>query len=194
MIEVLSDFVRSNFGQAALLAVVTALVGRWLTARGRLVWAVSHQHWYRMPRLDQDGTFPVITQQIWFQNVGRAAIDAVEIVLNWRPQHFEIWSPRQFETSTLADGRFVLQIPSLAGQEHFTISMIDTVRELPAVINVRSKAGVARELPMAPQRIWPTWFLVLGWVVLFVGAVTVGYLLLQAIIATVHLYQTAAPS
>ena len=188
MVQTLWDFARSNFGQAILLAIVTGLAGRWFTAKGRLVWAVSHQHWYRMPRLDDDGTFPVITQQIWFQNVGRAAIDAVEIVLNLKPQHYEIWSPRHYETTSLPDGRFVLLIPALAGQEYFTISMIDTIKELPAVINVRSKTGVARQLPMAPQRLWPRSIQTALFGFAFIGGITIAYLILKAIVATGQLY------
>jgi hypothetical protein len=69
MLSLVVYFFSSGIGQALTIAAITAAVGRTLTARGKLAWAVSHQHFYRMPRFRDDGFFPVRTQQIWFQNL-----------------------------------------------------------------------------------------------------------------------------
>jgi hypothetical protein len=181
--DLISSIVQSQLFHALMVALVTALIGRALTAPGRVVWAVSHQHYYRVPMVAEDGTFPIVTQQVWFQNVGRAPVHGVEIVLNWNPQHFEIWSPRKFSQSVLPDGRLVVSIPSLAGYEIFTLSMIDTFRDLPIVLNVRSEQGLGKQVPMMPQRIWPTWFLAILGAALLIGVTTVAYLALQGVLA-----------
>lgn len=152
------SFVTSSNGllQAIIIAVLSAVIARLVTPRGRLVWSTSHQHFYRIPNL-QGGNFPVRTQQLWFQNVGRAAIEDIEVVLNWEPQHFEVWNPRAYNKTKLEDGRLVLTFPYLAAQEGFTLSMIDTVEDLPAVLSTRSKSGLGKAIPMAPQRLFPRW-------------------------------------
>lgn len=172
----------SGFWQAILLAVLTGFAGRLLAARGKLIWSVSHQHFYAMPRLDGDGSFPVRTQQIWFQNAGRASIEGVEIVLNWRPQHFEIWNPRQFTSSTLPDGRLIISIPNLSGYETFTLSMIDTFKDLPIVLNIRWKDGVGKVIDMTPQRVWPAWALWFWAAIIVVGITTILFGLLQSVL------------
>ena len=172
----------SGFWQAIILALVTALITRAFAVRGKLVWSVSHQHVYVMPRLDDHGSFPVQTQQIWFRNSGRQSIEALEIVLNWRPQHFEIWTPRQFEAASLPDGRLVISLPYLSGQEGFTLSMIDTFRDLSIVLNVRWKGGIGTNIPMAPQRIWPMWFNRLAALILLAGLTAILYVILQGVL------------
>jgi hypothetical protein len=182
MVELLRSFVTSNFGQAILIAFVTGIATRLLTARGKLVWSVSHQHFYSVPRIDPNGAFPVRTQQIWIQNVGRASIEQLEIVLNWKPQHLEVWVPRKYEEAILPDERLVLQFPTLAGGESFTISMIDTFRELPIVCNARWKAGLGRHIAMGPQQLWPSAVRYLVLALLLIGITTILYIILQIVL------------
>ncbi|WP_395449048.1 hypothetical protein ACHMW7_03835 [Aminobacter sp. UC22_36] len=182
MLSLVVYFFSSGIGQALTIAAITAAVGRTLTARGKLAWAVSHQHFYRMPRFRDDGFFPVRTQQIWFQNLGRAPVEGIEIVLNWKPQHYEIWDPRKYEEVIMPDGRFALMVDSLSGRERFTLSMIDTINDLPGIMNVRTKSGEVRNLIMAPQRVWPNRILWLVAALLLIGITTGVYLALQWLI------------
>jgi hypothetical protein len=95
---------------AAGLSIVIAVVGRFLSPRGRVKWAVTHEHTFLThptppppPPTQQPGTrvvptvtpppaqpLLVFTRTIWVQNVGRAPIEDVEIIFNYHPQHFEI--------------------------------------------------------------------------------------------------------
>lgn len=192
MWHALVDFATSSFGQAIALAIATAIIGRLVTARSKLVWAVSHQHWYRMPRLDEDGSFPVITQQVWFQNTGRLPDEDIEIVLNWKPQHFEVWQPRDYGSGTLPDGRFALKVPYLAGGEVMTLSMIDTIREMPVIVSVRSKAGLGKMVAMSPQRVWSNWIIYPALLLLIVGITTLLYFALQLGVRLIAVYNMAA--
>lgn len=182
MIEIIKDILQSGAGQALIIAAITGIVAQVLSPRGKLVWAVSHQHHYRMPRLDASGHFPVVTQQVWFQNTGRSTIGDIEIVLNWKPQHFEIWDPREYNNVTLEDGRYILKFPSLNPQEFFTLSMIDTLNDIPAVLNVRWSGGRGVLVAMGPQRIFPRAFELTIVSLLFIGIVSILYFALQFII------------
>jgi hypothetical protein len=157
-----------SFLQTIAIAILTALAARYLAPKGKLIWGLSHQHFYQMPRIE-GGNFPVRTQQIWFQNMGRAAIEDIEVVLNYPPQHYEVWDPRSFETLLLADKRLVLKFPSLYPREGFTLSMIDTISDIPQILHVRSKSGVGKAIEMRPQQVWPTWVLYVIWILIFVG-------------------------
>lgn len=190
MLETLQAFANSNLAQTLLIAAITAVAARLFTARGRLLWSVSHAHLYLVPRIDADGAFPVRTQQIWFENAGRAAIEDVEIILNYPPQHLEIWDPRVFTRENLPDNRVALRFPNLAGREKFTISMIDTFSDLPRVVSVRWKNGTGRFFPMAPQRVWPRRVLYPLLALWLVGVTACVFVALQGILAAVRIYSS----
>ncbi len=179
MIDLLTNILKSQIAQALIIAAIIGLFARIFTPKGKLVWGVSHQHHYRMPKFGESGTFPVVTQQIWFQNLGRLSIEDIEIVLNWKPQHFEIWDPRNWEQAQTPDGRFVIKIPSLNKTEFFTISMIDTINDLPGVINVRWKGGLGKIVKMGPQRVFPIWFNYFVLLLLFISLVSIMFFILQ---------------
>lgn len=179
MYQFVSDFIQSHIGQALIIAAVTSLVARLFTARGKLVWGVSHRHHYRVPNLADGSNFPVITQQVWFQNIGRSAITNLEIVLNWKPQHFEIWDPRSWEQASTPDGRHILKLPSLNAGEFFTLSMIETNNDLPNILSVRWLGGSGKQVKMGPARQFPMWFSYSLIGILLCGVTAIGFVLLQ---------------
>lgn len=182
MMETAKELLNNSIVQALLIAAVTAICARFWRSKGKLVWSVSHQHFYAMPRIDEKGLFPVRTQQIWVQNVGGLPVEKIEVVLNWKPQHFEVWDPRHFDSVILPDGRLAVTFPTLSNGEFFTISMIDTIQDLPVVLNVRWLGGTAKQIPMGPQRIWPHWWLLSMTSIWFIGIITILYLLLQVVL------------
>lgn len=175
MFEVLNSIVQSDIFRAVAITVLTGLFGRLFTAKGRLLWSVSHAFTYHIRNLES-GNFPVLTQQILVQNFGGAALNDVEIVLNYPPQHYEIWRPRQFETKHTPDGRLAILFPTIAGHETLTINMLDTLRELPIVVDVRSSAGLGREVQMLPVIRLPAWVYGLIWLLIVIGVSALLYL------------------
>lgn len=179
MVETLKELFQNDVVQALIIFGLTAIISTLFTKRGKLVWGFSHQHFYRITRIDGEGVFPIRTQQVWFQNTGRAAVEEIEIVLNWKPQHFEIWNPRKYETSELEDSRFIIQIPYLSDNEAFTISMLDSFKDLPSIVNVRSKTGQPKSISMRPQRIVPRSIIFVLTSLIMIGFSTVLFLLLK---------------
>jgi len=184
LVELVKEFFTSNIGQSLAIAAIIAIVTQLLTARGRLAWAVSHHYYYQLANPAGGAAIPVHTQEIWVQNVGRASIDNVEVTLNWKPQHLEIWSPRKYTEDQIANDRIVLTVPRLRGREFFRISMLES-RQLPAgaqlpdVLAVNWSGGEGRRVAMAPQRIYPKAVNWLGVLLFLVGATAIGYGLLQ---------------
>ncbi|AZO68936.1 MULTISPECIES: hypothetical protein [unclassified Mesorhizobium] len=180
MLEIIKEFFSSNIGQSLSIAGLIAIATQLLTARGRLGWSVTHQHFYQLPNPNGGANIPVRTQEIWVQNTGRAAIDGVEVTLNYQPQHYEIWSPRKFTPDILPNDRLALTFPSLAGKEFFRISIIDTRGvELPNVLSVRWGNGQGKRLPMRPMRVFPRSVLIAFACVSLIGTTTVFYFFLK---------------
>ncbi|UKK92053.1 hypothetical protein L7D45_09030 [Brucella pseudogrignonensis] len=191
MLELLGTIVASPIAQAIAIFVVTAWLKNRLDPKGKLVWSVSHQHYYRIPRLDAEGSFSVRTQQVWFQNLGRKPIESVEIVFNWKPQHLEVWEPRQYEMSSTPDGRLVLSLPNLSSKEWFTVSMIDTFGDIPEVLSVRWKGGIGQNITMVPMQVHSKAVLLALWALILLGSTTIIFLILRAGIYAFNALSTA---
>jgi hypothetical protein len=123
----------------------------------------------------------VRTRQIWIQNVGRASINKVEVVLNYPPQHYEIWPQRQYNSVTNPVGNLIILVESLAATEYFTISMLDGTKDLPNVTNVRCTEGTAKHVPMGPQRILPRYAVEGGRILIIFGGFSAIYWLIRAV-------------
>jgi hypothetical protein len=167
-------------GRAAGLSIVIAIIGRIVTPRGRVKWAVTHQYTFltranppqppptQQPAPPATGTqvvpaataqlaqpLLVFTRTIWVQNVGRAAVDDVEIIFSNRPHHFEVWPQRLYREDNNPAGNLAIRLNGLNPREWVTITMLNVAVQLPLVTNVRWKGGVATEAPMAPQQVFP---------------------------------------
>ncbi|MCK4204259.1 hypothetical protein J3U99_05720 [Brucella pituitosa] len=191
MLDLLGNLVANPIAQAIAIFFVTAWLKNRLEPKGKLVWSVSHQHYYRIPRLDAEGSFSVRTQQVWFQNLGKKPIENIEIVFNWKPQHLEVWEPRQYDTSSIPDGRHVLSLPNLSGKEWFNVSIIDTFGDIPEVISVRWKGGIGQNITMAPMQVHSKAVLLTLWVLILLGFTTIIFLMLRAGIYAFNALSTA---
>lgn len=184
-----------------LTALIAFLIGR--LRKGRLKWAVAHQHafWLRaQPQdapqvpLEQPAQLPaqqdaapvqdllIRTRQLWIQNTGRSAVRDVEVVLNYAPQHYELWPQRAYDSVPNRDGRLVIKVESLGPKEFFTLAMLDARMDLPEVMNLRSSDGTASQVAMAPQQIFSRTLIGFLWLLVFLGVFAAFYwsiLLLQ---------------
>jgi hypothetical protein len=176
--DLVSQILASRLVQTLALTFITVAAAQLALAHGKLRWSLRHLHWYKLPGAAANGdALDVVTQELWFQNTGRAPVEDVEIVFNWKPQHYELWGPRAHSEALLADSRFILRLPSLAAKEFVALSLLDT-RELPAVVNVRSKNSNARQLPIIPVRQFPQWFYLAATLLMLLGLSTAIYLML----------------
>lgn len=187
------DILSSRFVQAVILTLITILITQIALAKGKLRWSLRHQHYYSVPNMGPNGTdLPIITQELWFNNTGRAAVEDIEIVLNWNPMHFEIWSPRQHDPGIDPNGRLIIKLPSLAPKEFFTVSLLDT-KELPALVNVRSKNSEGKRIDMMPVRQFSTTVNAFIAILMLIGLATLIYWLLSGLASAWVMLPPSAP-
>jgi hypothetical protein len=175
---------------SVVLTALLALLAHLLLPRGRLKWSVPHFYSFLLPTSAQQGqpggqpipsTMLVRTADVWVQNAGRAPVTGVEIIFNYRPQHYELYPQRAFTEKVNPDGRLIIQVDSLGERECFTIAMIDGGVELPEVVNIRSDLGVAKKVMMGPMQIFPTWANGLALVLMIVGVLSLFFWTIRAI-------------
>lgn len=141
-------------------AVVTALIGvlfRYLRPAARIRWGLSHGFAFTLtPPNAKPQT--LYTQTIFVQNIGRAAASDVEVHLNFKPEHFQLWPSHSFAVETTPDNHFLIRLKNLGrNREWFTIEMVSG-SALPAILRVRTADGEAPQVPMAPTQQFPRWF------------------------------------
>nr|WP_315459223.1 hypothetical protein [uncultured Sphingorhabdus sp.] len=147
-----------------LIASVGWLLAQWLRRKPNLQYSVGHSwnHLVDQPLLDADGK--VVAEQqllrtasINVTNAGSESATSLEITFNWKPQNYNVWPARHFQTVINEDRRFTIKLESLAPNEFFRMEIMSTNAELPLLASVRCKECEGKLIPMGPQRIWPTW-------------------------------------
>jgi hypothetical protein len=152
MLQAVYDFLFvnavSSFAGTVLVGIVLAAVAKILDSRGRLRWAYPSQYAYSMPM--QDGNLAVWTRLMWVANGGSAPLEDVEVVLNFRPQHYEVWPPRPFDTKALDNDREAILFGNLAPHETVTIAFLESRpgMALGDVVSVRSKNDTGKAVPV----------------------------------------------
>lgn len=169
--EELSILPTSNDGKALLIALFATVFGgiilRWFSANSKLSWSYLHGHTYLVPfpantQAESPPTDQLYeTQSFYFYNAGRAPAKNIEIIFNFKPQHFELFPVIPYKVSENPDGRTIVSIESLGHKESFNIEQI-AAGTLPTIINVRTESGQAVHkefwfLPKPPK--WHIWLI-----------------------------------
>ena len=148
--------------------------------KARIEWGVGHSFSHIVPQNDGSELL-IATQTVHIKNAGRAAAEKLEIYLNFKPEQFHIWPPRQFETILTHDKRFLIKMDYLEPQKGFDIELLQAKYQLPHLIDIRSINGSAKQIEVMPMRLFPVWFqgLVISWMCM--GIYLTIYLLLKLI-------------
>ena len=93
-----------------------------------------------------------------------------EVIHSAKPDFMKILPPLDFTEDTTPSGEHVIRIKNLGPSEHFFTQMLSYKTPVPALLNVRSKAGQAKPVPVQFQRVYPKWFY---WLVGFVLVVVI---------------------
>ena len=162
---------------SAAVTLLAALIKYLLRPKSRLIYSSPHAFTFLLK--GEDGTsFNVSTSSIWVTNAGREPANEVEVTFNYPPQFFNVWPARNFEQIKAPDDRYTLKFANIAPKEFFQIELLGTAAVLPAVLNFRSKEGVASNIMMIPMRVYPKAMNILFGLLVLVGATTLVYLLL----------------
>lgn len=170
--EILAVFI--TFG----LTGFTALLGQIFSAKPNVKWAVMENS-HLLPR-DNDGRpFSVFTQKLWFRNVGRKVAENVEIVLNFKPQHFEVFPHLEWDTRENPDGRLIIKIERLNPRELLFVSMLNSNVDLPSVTNVRWNGGQGKQIEVWVTQKFPHWINLSALLLMLLGGATMVYVIVR---------------
>ena len=184
-------------------ALLTALLLWLFRARVRLLWGLTHGFAFmirptpprpaaqgaaaQLPASSAQGAaaqlpasqpFLVLSTSLVLANDGRVPATNVEVVFNCRPENFEVWPARPYQTVTGADGHFTLQFASVAPKEQFQIELL-TPHRRPDVLNVRCSECVGRAIPMRPMRVFSKWVQIVFFSLAFLGLAAVVYIVIS---------------
>ncbi len=157
----LTEFFSNTYVQTLLLSFMSAIIAAIFATRPRVIWSKTHQSSFRLKTNEGEKPLYIYTSEIWIKNSGRAQAKHLEVVLNFKPQHYQVWSPRKCREELLADDRLSLTFETLGPQDEFEIAMLDSFGETPNVIEVRHEAGLARETEMQTTAKPGTFFLLI---------------------------------
>lgn len=129
----------------------------------------------------QDVQKNVHTISYLIQNDSNETANKVELVFNWQPQYYNIWSPREHETKLFDDGRYMLTFASLSPKELFQCELLNVGDNLPSLVTVRCNECVGKFIDMYPQPIAKNWQRKLALTFIFLGFITSIYLVLTVL-------------
>ena len=151
--------------------LVTAVLGgaAWLLQpRARVVWGASHQFAFIVPQ--QNGNrLPIYTKTLFIRNVGRMPAEEVEVFLNFVPEHLQVWPTFQYSSRVNPEGHYSLVFPSLGPREAVSVEIIQSNREPPAALRVRTAQGDQKQVAMAPQLVVARWVVITIWMLMILG-------------------------
>src|SRR6266481_2806480 len=112
--------------------------------------------------------FLLLTQSVTIQNFGRESAAWVEVVLNRKPDYFQLHPTLNYTENTVATGEYTLRVQSLASKEYFTIQFL-CYTHAPVLTLIRSNAGPASLMPWMTVRKLPRWIYGLMWLAMIIG-------------------------
>lgn len=169
-----------------IIAVICTLLGAGLTylfrPRSKLVYSFVHRFTFALQPVPNSFGLAAAAA-LWVKNVGRASATEVEVTFNYKPQFYNLWPARPCEI--IVDSivnRYTLKFSSIAPQEELWVHMISSGQELPEVVSLRSKEGVAELISMRYAQINSKFVVAILWAFLLLGIATFIYFILFLIV------------
>lgn len=126
---------------------------------------------------------PVHTHAIVVRNAGRATANQVRIGHHFLPENFQIHPPVPHTVERAPNGSGEIIIPKMVSAEQVTISYLYFPPLLWSQIHAYTKSdkGFAKILTVLPTPQFPKWVSSLLWALIFVGVVSLLYLVVGGI-------------
>ena len=161
--------------------VLGKYLDRWLTKRPKLISYLGHASAFTL-RGDNPAT--VHTHAIVVRNAGRVAATAVRIGHNILPDNYQLYPSVPHTVERVEGGIAEIVIPRLVPDEQVTISYLYFPPLLWSQIHayVKSDEGFAKVLNVLPTPQYPKWLFRGIWALVFVGAMSVLYFVVELII------------
>ncbi|GDB30406.1 hypothetical protein [Escherichia coli] len=170
---------------AIFVPVFTFILNKYFKSSAKVSYGELHQFTYLInePLKDAEGmiineTQFVHTQAFVFKNEGREPATNVEITFNFMPKYLNVWPSKHYEVKRDDGGRYFMVFDYLAPQEYIRCEVMAFNSNVPQIISVRSKEALAKQIMLYPQKVIPLIQIRFCWVLLFLGSVSLVYLVL----------------
>ena len=160
-------------GVSFLATVLAGLTLHWLQPKSRIAWATQHTMTY-FAKSGEDAV-KIQTTTLWIKNTGRGIAENVELILNFRPQHFQIWPVIAYSEEDNPDGRFIIRFNHLGRLEVVSVHLLAANGDNPEALNVRWKDGVGREIILEPAVSYELWVKIVVSLLLLMGLFSTFY-------------------
>ena len=165
--------------------VLGKYVDRWLTKRSKLISYLGHASSFTLR-----GAKPGIvhTHSIVVRNAGRLAANNVRIGHYVLPDNFQLQPSVPHTVERLDNGSAEIVIPKLIPEEQVTVSYLYFPPLLWREIHAYTKSdeGFAKILNVLPTPQFPKWLARTIWVLVFVGAASLLYIIVELILRFVR--------
>ncbi|GAB4356659.1 MAG: hypothetical protein Kow0026_16510 [Oricola sp.] len=178
MIELFKDTILSYRTEIAsiIIPLLVATIKYYTSPSSRIVYSKSHGFCYKV---NIESPFLVYTETIFFQNIGRRKCSEFEIVLAYKPDNYSVFPDRDYRVSENPEGRFIIKTSGLARNESLTLNMLQSNIEPPHITNIIPSEGSARQITMAPMRVFPRPFYIFFAGVIVIGVISTLYGILR---------------
>jgi len=142
---------------SVLLTAALGVIAHLLRPQAKFVWGTSHGFVFTVPApANVQGAHQNLyyTGTVFLQNLGRGTAEDVEVVLNFRPQHFQVWPSLDYETTENPEHHFIIKIHNLGRREWTTIELLSLNAQTPETLRVRNPLGDAKRVNIAPMQVF----------------------------------------
>ncbi|HDL8505635.1 TPA: hypothetical protein PXR55_000933 [Yersinia enterocolitica] len=170
---------------AFAVPVFTLLLNKFFKNSAKICYGALHEFTYLIQESlkNPDGEIlrevqTVHTLSYVFSNEGREPATNVEIIFNYRPMYLNVWPSRHYELKVDGERRHIMVFDYLAPKEVIRCEMMSINSELPSLLSVRCKEGLAKKIGLYPQRIFNPLLINFVRVLIFLGSVSLVYLVI----------------
>lgn len=160
---------------ASVITGIFALIGYILRKQPKIRWAEIFIHHYLIPN-GENQRLSVLVKDIYVENMGGALARDIEVSLNYKPQHCEIYPHVPYSVRENPDGRQIFKFEKLNPGEFVQMSLHNIGEALPETTNVRYDGGQAKRVLTRPQIVFPKYVQVCLFILVILGFLTFVYL------------------
>lgn len=168
---------------AFVVPVFTFLLNKYFKNGAKISYGELHQFTFLIqePLKNNDGDIVKHAQNVHtlsyiFNNEGRESATNVEIIFNYPPMYLNVWPARHYELKRDSDGRHIMVFDYLAPNEAIRCEVMSINENLPSLLSVRCKEGLAQQIGLYPQKVINPRTINFVRFLIFLGSVSLVYL------------------
>ncbi len=169
---------------AFIVPVFTLIINKYFKNSAKISYGELHQFTYliNQPLTNQEGEVvkssqTVHTQSYVFKNEGREAATNMEVIFNYAPIYLNIWPSRLYTVKNDSEQRHIMVFDYLAPKEVIRCEVIAINTQVPMLLSVRCKEGLAQNIVLSPQKVFHPAFINCVRFLIFLGSVSLVYIL-----------------